>query len=89
MKYVEEFMVFYSMGQCKKDVTPLLTHWSYVFLALTHRFDSGCIISSSEFIRNIIHTWGKYKCPSVSEVTLVDMGKINEKLNTLKHKLYT
>ena len=26
-----------SMGQCKKDVTPLLTHWSYVFLALTHR----------------------------------------------------
>ena len=21
---------------CKKDVTPLLTHWSYVFLALTH-----------------------------------------------------
>ena len=28
------------MGQCKKDVTPLLTHWSYVFLALTHRNDS-------------------------------------------------
>ena len=25
-----------SMGKCKKDVTPLLTHWSYVFLALTH-----------------------------------------------------
>ena len=22
----------------KKDVTPLLTHWSYVFLALTHRY---------------------------------------------------
>ena len=28
-----------SMDSCKKDVTPLLTHWSYVFLALTHRFD--------------------------------------------------
>ena len=28
-----------SMGQCKKDVTPLLKHWSYVFLALTHRYD--------------------------------------------------
>ena len=27
------------MGSCKKDVTPLLTHWSYVFLALTHRYD--------------------------------------------------
>ena len=25
-----------SLGQRKKDVTPLLTHWSYVFLALTH-----------------------------------------------------
>ena len=28
-----------SMGQCKKDVTPLLMHWSYIFLALTHRYD--------------------------------------------------
>ena len=26
------------MGQCKKDITPLLMHWSYVFLALTHRY---------------------------------------------------
>ena len=26
-----------SMGYCKKDVTPSLMHWSYVFLALTHR----------------------------------------------------
>ena len=26
-----------SMGYCKKDVTPLLTHWSYVFSAC--RFD--------------------------------------------------
>ena len=26
------------MGLCKKDVTPLLTHWSYIFLALTHWF---------------------------------------------------
>ena len=29
-----------SMGYCKKDVTPLLTYWSYVFLALTHRYAS-------------------------------------------------
>ena len=27
-----------SMGQCKKDVTPLLTHWNCVFFALTHRY---------------------------------------------------
>ena len=26
-----------SMGQCKRDITPLLMHWSYIFLALTHR----------------------------------------------------
>ena len=24
-------------GLVQKDVTPLLTHWSYFFLALTHR----------------------------------------------------
>ena len=28
-------------SKCKKDATPLLTHWSYVFLALTHRY---CIL---------------------------------------------
>ena len=28
---------YMSMCLCKKDVTPLLTHWSYVFLVLTHR----------------------------------------------------
>ena len=26
------------IGQCKKDVTPLLTQWSYKFLALTHQY---------------------------------------------------
>ena len=30
-----------SLAKCKKDVTPLLTHWSYVFLALTHRCGGG------------------------------------------------
>ena len=29
---------FISMGLCKKDVTPLLTHWSYAFLAQTHHY---------------------------------------------------
>ena len=27
------------MGQCKKDVTPLRLQWSYVFIALTHRYN--------------------------------------------------
>ena len=26
------------MGYCRKDITPVLTHWSYAFLALTHRY---------------------------------------------------
>ena len=26
------------MGQCKKYITPLLMLWSYVFIALTHRY---------------------------------------------------
>ena len=30
--------ILISMGECKRDVTPLLMHWSYVFLALTHRY---------------------------------------------------
>ena len=53
------FIVFYfwvgacqgtdiSMGLCKKDVTPLLTHWSYVFLALTHRYG----IESSDWFKS-------------------------------------
>ena len=29
---------FYFEELVKKDVTPLLTHWNYVFLALTHRY---------------------------------------------------
>ena len=39
------------MGLCKKDVTPLLMLWSYVFLALTHHTVIGkhtCIRKSSD-----------------------------------------
>ena len=35
-----EMKIIISMGQCKKDVTPLLMHWSYIFLALTHQYES-------------------------------------------------
>ena len=30
--------MFISMGLCKKDITPVLQQWNYVFLALTHRY---------------------------------------------------
>ena len=33
------FKIYYiSMASCKKDVTPLLGQWSYVFLARSHRY---------------------------------------------------
>ena len=38
-----------AMGECKKDVTPVLMHWSYVFLALTHR---RCPIESQHCLCN-------------------------------------
>ena len=34
-------LYFISMGWCKKEVTLLLTRWSYVFLALTFRYASN------------------------------------------------
>ena len=41
-----------SMGLCKKDITPLLTHWSYVFLALTHRSDLVWVM-----IKHLLNLW--------------------------------
>ena len=35
---IGRFAPIISMGWCKECVFPLLTHWSYVFLALTHRY---------------------------------------------------
>ena len=35
---ITKCIVFHIDGLMQKDVTPLLTHWSYVFLALTHRY---------------------------------------------------
>ena len=43
------------MGWCKKDVTPLLTHWSYTFLALNHRCD-GTVIYHDNLWVNICST---------------------------------
>ena len=36
-------------GYCKKDVTPFLTHWSYFFLALTHRYEVVWTQSDQDF----------------------------------------
>ena len=45
------------MGLCKKDITPLLVHWSYVFLAQNHRNDDAdWNINHDDFIENICIT---------------------------------
>ena len=46
---------YISMSYCKKNVTPLLRHWSYIFLALSHRYSmittSGGCGSDHEFTK--------------------------------------
>ena len=41
------FLFITSMGWCNKDETPLLTHWSYVFLALTHPYWLLCMLRTA------------------------------------------
>ena len=48
------------MGECKKDITPLLTHWSYAFLALTHPNDKPCLYCGGEIISSIPTKSGAY-----------------------------
>ena len=60
-----------SMGECKKDVTPLLTHWSYIFLALTHRNDRARCSGN--------HCYGYYPGTlSYSQVTVTHKLKLFE-----------
>ena len=38
---------------CKKDVTPFLIHWSYIFLALNHWYHGDICIALQVYILNI------------------------------------
>ena len=42
------------MGYRKKDVTPLLMHWSYVFFALTHRYTAVSLFRVRSWNNDII-----------------------------------
>ena len=46
-----------SMGWCKKDVTPLLTHWNYVFLALTHWYIIPFLIQCHKLLSSKLWHW--------------------------------
>ena len=39
-----------SMAQCKKDITPLHQQWSYLFLALTHRYHLLINVSNGNYM---------------------------------------
>ena len=43
------------MGSCKKGVTPLLTHWRYVFLALTQRYLARAWVAMSIQVESTTH----------------------------------
>ena len=44
-----------SMGQCKKDVTPLLTHWSYVFRGC-HEIWDALVFRTSNMALTLVQT---------------------------------
>ena len=46
-----------SMGSCKKDVTPLLQQWGYVFRGLTHRYYSKCTTMNIYIYKRLYITW--------------------------------
>ena len=64
-----------SIGYCKKDVTPLLTHWSYVFHALTHWYMKFHIIP-------YIHKVCKYMYHNCWPIT-------HQFNNMASHQMYT
>ena len=54
------FVIVTLMGWCKKDIPPVLTHWSYVFLALTHQYNLGpfrFVWSSYPILLKIASPW--------------------------------
>ena len=64
---------FILMGSCKKDITPLLMHWSYVFLALTHWY----VLFINIFQGCITGTWTVVGLPCVNEAIQMDMHRIS------------
>ena len=45
------------MGECKKDVAPLLTHWSYVFFALNHGYSVHYVVNAFDLLKSLMAAW--------------------------------
>ena len=68
ISYVDFFGDIISMGWRKKGVTPLITHWSYIFLALTHRYQVS-IGNPEQETGSSIWPKFKHKYPGASHMT--------------------
>ena len=68
-----------STGYCKKDVTPLLMHWSYVFLALTHGYCLGLSMSSepSQSLYVPLLEWQSGWCQSIIILSYPGLSQID------------
>ena len=83
--------VIKTMGSCKKDVTPFLTHWSFVFLALTHRNGAlwdiclmHCGIHEMGLLWRPAHTVNPKRSPRLaSQVSRIWVSR--RKLTTVKY----
>ena len=67
-------LLYKSIARCKKDVSPLLTHRSYAFLALTHqnRYYLNQHVGTRAYIRHYTHVKlrnvATYPCPNFNDV---------------------
>ena len=43
------------MAECKTAVTPLLIHWSYCYLAISHRLPEAILTKIADTINVLIH----------------------------------
>ena len=82
MKFVNSYKAI-SMGQCKKDVTPMLRHWSYMFLALTHPYVSTSVVYCQAMCVTVIYVSAD-DCHQINHI-LFDLSLTHMCINKLSH----
>ena len=82
MKFVNSYKAI-SMGQCKTDVTPMLTHWSYIFLALTHLYVSTSVVFCQAMCVTVISVSAD-DCHQINHI-LLDFSLTHMCINKLSH----
>ena len=67
------------MGRCKKYVTPLLKHWSYVFLALTRRYKHDKTKTNS-----IVYIRYVREYHQITQITMAHATTVNKRAHATK-----